>query len=223
MNDKQEGIVKCHECKQEIDLFTEDLSNLIRYDNKNYHNGCFCKMCERKSKKKNTTQKKWLGCLKHIKDIQDESNKYYINIFYRKKLEKFLKEEYDLVLIPSNFFVRLSQINNGSYKNIGVCISNKDIYDMWQMKIKKFNEIAHWKKSQGQHIDSTERLIYDLAILVNKYNSFVEWKNKQKILEMAEKTKEKEHHADEILTNVIVKSSYKEGGDISNLVDEIFS
>ena len=67
---------------------------------------------------------------------------------------------------------------------------------------------------------------YDMTILVNKYNSYLNWKEKQKIL-----AAEKEHEKTENIVSQAIthgrtvenhKEESKKSNDINDLLDEIF-
>lgn len=211
----------CAECKNEIVLSEDNIYGIIHYDSCNYHSGCFKQMCTRKASNK-IAKPCWAYALEHLDEITHESKTYYENLYTRDILNKFLLNHYDLEFVPPKFWTRLADVNNGSYKNIGVPIPTSDILTMWKIKLHTLDGIAESNKIHGNQMAAQDRLIYDLAILVNKYNSFCEWREKQKILEASEKIERKQ--SDRLIINQIVlpQETTKKKDDILDMVDEIF-
>ena len=108
---------------------------------------------------------------------------------------------------------------------MSVGIPPSDLLDMWQRKIDMLNSIAKKNEIKGIHMQPEQRLSYDLSILVNKYDSYLRWKEKQKILE-AEKEKETEKSQNIVSQSIgytnVSKDSKVDTDDISDLVDDIF-
>lgn len=71
---------------------------------------------------------------------------------------------------------------------MSVGIPPSDLLDMWQRKIDMLNGIAKKNEVKGIHMQPEQRLSYDLSILINKYDSYLRWKEKQKILEAEKET-----------------------------------
>ena len=94
---------------------------------------------------------------------------------------------------------------------------------MWQRKIDMLNGIAKKNEIKGIHMQSEQRLSYDLTILINKYDSYLRWKEKQKILEAEKETEKSQNIVSQSIgyTNVS-KDKKVDTDDISDLVDDIF-
>ena len=95
---------------------------------------------------------------------------------------------------------------------------------MWNRKIDFIRSLNQKLVSESdKEINPNQLILYDLAVLVNKYDSYLRWKEKQKILEA-----EKEN----VTTQNIVKQSigysntqknnHTDTDDITDLVDDIF-
>lgn len=221
-NNKRREYV-CAYCGNEIFVNNHTIYDLIRYDNKNYHKQCFQECCEKKSVKKGAYAQKWADALQHYNDIVLESLTFYENKVTRDTLNKFLQEEYGLAIIPSNFWQRIADLNTGKYKQIGTKVPTSDILEMWQIQIKKLNAIAEYNKAHGKTMTKESRLIYDLAILIGKYNGFLEWKERQKILQANKEIERKKKESDKIITDKIVIPKVKfKRDDILELVNDIF-
>ena len=94
---------------------------------------------------------------------------------------------------------------------------------VWKRKIDMLNGIAKKNEVKGIHMQPEVRLTYDLSILVNKYDSYLRWKEKQKILEAEKETEKSQNIVSQSIgyTNVF-KDSKTDTDDISGLVDDIF-
>jgi ribosome-associated toxin RatA of RatAB toxin-antitoxin module len=72
-------------------------------------------------------------------------------------------------------------------------------------------------------MDATGRLSYDLAVLVGKYDSYLKWKESNKIIEQ-EKIETKELLKNQIdLTKIVITNKNTDNNDldIASLIDEI--
>ena len=104
-------------------------------------------------------------------------------------------------------------------------IPPSDLLDMWKRKIDMLNGIAEKNESKGIHMQPDQRLSYDLSILINKYDSYLRWKEKQRILEVEkenEKTQNIVGQSIGYIKNTKHNNNNLDTDDISNLVDDIF-
>ena len=83
---------------------------------------------------------------------------------------------------------KLANIYNGTFKGMSVGIPPSDLLDMWQRKIDMLNGFAKKNEVKGIHMQPEQRLSYDLSILVNKYDSYLRWKDR-KYLKLRKKQK----------------------------------
>ena len=98
------------------------------------------------------------------------------------ELIKYFSDVYDIKTFPKSTFTKLAQINNGTFKRISIGIPYEDLLDMFKRKKNYLDKVASNNFSQGKGMKGVQRLNYDIAILTNKYDEYLEWKNKQKIL-----------------------------------------
>ena len=95
---------------------------------------------------------------------------------------------------------------------------------MWERKIDYLRSSNQKLTSQSNKVITPELLVlYDLSILINKYDSYLRWKEKQKILEAEKETEKSQNIVCQSIgyTNVS-KDSKADTDDISDLVDDIF-
>lgn len=168
-----EGIKrKCQICdgknEKSIDTETDDYVAIKKNDaNLYYHTQCYQIYLMTKKKMSEEESVLEIQRLKAIMAEQMEEMKY------RDKLCRLIMDLYDISHLPKYFFIRLSEINNGTYKNIKEPISNFDLFEMYsnQKLIAKLGNIA-LKKG----ISKDRRLYWDLAIVLNEYEGYKKWK-----------------------------------------------
>ena len=74
---------------------------------------------------------------------------------------------------------------------------------------------------QGKSFTNIQRAAYDLAILVSKYDSFLSWKNKQKVLEIDQEKMKKS--IDNNINYHTIKSQHSEHTtEIDGVLKDIF-
>lgn len=132
-----------------------------------YHTQCY--LIHLISKKKMSEQESLLEIQRikslMIEEIEDKK--------YREKLCGLIMNLYNISFLPNYFFIRLSEINKGTYKNIKEPISNLELFEMYsnQKLIAKLEKIAIKK-----NIKKDNRLYWDLSIILNEYESYKKWK-----------------------------------------------
>ena len=178
----------CAYCKKKLNISTiSDVQETVLCQNKYYHTNCFKEMCIKKSKerKKNgelkNTSLKYLDMLNHINEYVEavEYKMVTSGIIHKDLLNYFLCDHYGLLIIPSSFWTKIEQIRNGTWKSLIIGIPVEDILGMWEMYVDELDKIAYYNKSHGKEMTSEQRLNYDLAILLNKYNEYKEKKRKE--------------------------------------------
>ena len=201
-----------------------NIYDAIYYDKKTYHSSCFINICKKRSANKRVDiSEKWNWVYNHIKSIKNDTYLHFIDLIEKDEVYQFIKEAYDLTIIPTTVWQKLSNIYEGTFKGMSVGIPPSDLLDMWKRKIDMLNGIAKKNETKGIHMQPDQRLNYDLSILVNKYDSYLRWKEKQRILE-AEKETEKTQNivSQSIGYTKNISQDNNETDDISDLVDDIF-
>lgn len=102
-----------------------------------------------------------------IEEVEDKK--------YREKLCGLIMDLYNISFLPKYFFIRLSEINRGTYKNIKEAISNFELFEMYsnQKLIAKLEKVAIKKG-----IEKDNRLYWDLAIILGEFENYKKWKRK---------------------------------------------
>ena len=218
---------KCGCCGEYLYINKNNIDDAIYYDKKTYHSSCFINICKKRSANKRVDiSEKWNWVYNHIKSIKNDTYLHFIDLIEKDEVYQFIKEAYDLTIIPTTVWQKLSNIYEGTFKGMSVGIPPSDLLDMWKRKIDMLNGIAKKNETKGIHMQPDQRLNYDLSILVNKYDSYLRWKEKQRILEAENKKKIEESKTSTNQNIICAKSNEgnlnQKNDDMSDLVDDIF-
>jgi len=167
---------KCFYCKEYINL---DNENLVHYKDKYYHFDCAVN--EQLNKKRNKLTEE--QCTEKFIDIKKQSIKEIQNKIIREKLFKWLHNTYNTVVLPKTFYIKMNDIFAGTYIGMSKGIPPEDLFDMWKRKKSELDRINEFNKRKNKILIGAARIQYDLAILLSKYDSYLKWKEKQKIIE----------------------------------------
>lgn len=221
---------KCSCCHNTISICFDTIHEVIYYDKKSYHSKCFMEYVEKKiilSKQSNSIQK-WQSVKNNINEIKVNSVRHFSYYLYVDLLYNFIRQQYGITVIPSVFWHKLTAVFDGSYFGISKAIPPQDLYDMWTRQIQRLNKIASKKLNLLGYENIGHRLNYDLAVLINKYDSYLHWKEHQKILKLQQNQQNyKEYKIDVDITNNLVNTYQKnqltkEENNIESLVNDIF-
>ncbi len=177
-------IRKCSICKTNLEIGLNNLDEAIYYNKTHYHSECFIEAAINKSKNSNKrVSEKWNNILKNISDIRLASEKRFETEIYKEKVFDFIRDNYGVTVVPTNLYTRLADIYSGKFKGMSKGIPPKYLLDMWKKQIRGLNKIADKNKTRGKYMDTSQRLVYDTAILINKYDSYLAWLEQKKIIE----------------------------------------
>lgn len=215
----------CAECindnGSDIVIQRTDCNNVVLYDGKYYHTQCFVEMCNQKlSKRKN---KKWTDALNNIPLLENNAKVLTEDYFAKDDVYRFIIHTYDIAVIPSYMWVKLNKIYSGELEGMTVGIPPSHLCDMWKRQIDNLNKIHDYNKTKGKSMDKTQRLNYDMSVLVNKYDSYLSWLEQQKILEretIQNQQKKVEQIDYQRLSNMNHVEESKD--DMDTLLDELF-
>ena len=137
----------------------------------------------------------------------------------QKQVTDFIFAQYDITLLPKYFYIQLAKIPKGTYKGQGKPIPFDDLLDMWERKMPYLNKTYQRNCDKGKRIDGIARIMYDLAILMSKYDSYLEWKSMnetQKTAEIAVARTEKIDYKN--VTNI----EENKNNDVNDILDDIW-
>lgn len=141
------------------------------------------------------------------------------------KLYDFIYKEYNVSTLPQYVFMQITSLYKGEYtKNTRepLQISIFDLYDMWQRKMDYLKQTYEYNKTHGKDMYGANRVCYDLAILINKYDSYKRWKEKQNAIHEQEKAlAEQTKKMKAIRQTKSIQTPSENEIDISDIIDEI--
>lgn len=216
--------VKCFYCKGNIDLKQKYDGSFV-YDKKHYcHCHCFTEhKTSLKKGKKNIDE-----CEKYLKSLKQNTQLIVLNA----KCNTLLIEWYCLFFSKTTItpYARklISQVVSGEYKNINKPIPIYELYDMFRLKateLKGINTTLISKnKQRGIRCNIDSIFAYDIAVIVNQYDDYVQWKESIKQDKLNRKRMLEQRLNDKIdysLYKNYHKQSNKTIFDISSVIDEI--
>lgn len=215
---------KCKECGKIINVNRDNLDTIIRFDNSCYHYDCFFNACKRKSRKSNASTK-WLEALASIESIQKETYIFLNREICKQEIFEFIIKNYDIKVVPKNIFTKLEDIYNGRFKGLACCIPPEDILDMWNRKMDYLNKVRAKNITLGKNMDVAQQVSYDISVLINKYDSYLKWKEQNKIIEQEVNKVHKDilKAVDLDKLSKIAQNQEKEDeDDIDSLLEELF-
>lgn len=214
--DKKKTIRKCPFCEDGIDINKVD--NTFFVDGSKYiHCQCFVKH-------KTSLKKGAWGqgkCDDYIKQklmtVEDDVAQRTI----KKRLTDWVFEAYDISYLPTYFYTKLESIFSGTFKGQSRPVLPEHLLDMWQQKKLYLDKIATRNAAAGKEISGVNRINYDIAIVLSKYDAYLDWKaqrevDKKSIVESATEIK-----------NAPIKPVFQPGKsknnklDINEILDEI--
>ena len=224
MRHKNIGIKrKCSCCGEDFYISKDNIDDAIYYDKKTYHSSCFINICNKRSQmKREDVSQKWTWVLNHLDSIKQESYEHLKLAVAKENVFNFIKDTYDITIIPTTVWQKLSNIYNGTFKGMTYGIPPEHLLDMWERKIDMLNGIANRNNTKGRTMNVDQRINYDLSVLVNKYDSYLKWLEKQKILEAEKEIEKNENIVGKTIGYVTQKTEKNNSDDISDLVDDIF-
>lgn len=214
---------KCNCCGECFYISNENIDDAIYYDKKTYHSKCFINICNKRSnmKRKDVSQK-WIYVLKNLDQIKQESYEHLQTAVTKENIFNFIRDAYDVTIIPSTVWQKLGHIYDGTLKGMSFGIPPEHLLDMWEKKISILNGIANRNTIKGKSMTIDQRINYDLSVLVNKYDSYLKWIEKQKIIEAEKEIERNENIVSKSIGYSIPKTKEDGIDDISDLVDDIF-
>lgn len=185
MQEKSHYYRKCKCCKGIIKVNPEDIRDIVYFQNFYYHKSCFETTAAAKASSSRGKPKMWKEALDHISEHETEAQKLLGHYIARDRLNDWLLANYDVIAIPKRFWNIIEELGNGVY-NKKRCkpVEIDTLYGCWKWGQDKLDKIAMKNKANNKGPKSDdERLLYDLAILLQHINDFIKFKHR----EMAEK------------------------------------
>ena len=214
---------KCAKCKGVIEIDKNDIRDVLQFQDKYYHYGCFEAMATEKAASNRGKPQMWQEALDSIWEVEADTKKMLEHYFAKDDLNAWLLDNYDITMIPTRFWQVVADLENGEYKG-SRCkpVSVKTLCGCWKWGQRKLNEINQYNKSHSKGPkDDCARLMYDLAILIGKIPNYLSYKEKQKAArnEMARTAATN----DDVDMSKIGYGKQIKRKDISDISDDIFT
>lgn len=172
--------------------------------------------------KREDVSMKWTWALNNLPSIKQESYEHLSLAITKENVFDFIRDAYDVTIIPTTIWQKLASIYNGTFKGMTFGIPPEHLLDMWKKKIDMLNGIASRNTTKGKSMNADQRINYDLSVLVNKYDSYLKWLEKQRIIEAEKEIEKNENIVSKSIGYVSHKTEKNNSDDISDLVDDIF-
>lgn len=213
---------KCAKCKGEIVVDVDDIKDVVKRGQTYYHKQCFIQHVEEKAGTKSAAM--WKKELDNINFLEEDAKVTLQAQWAKDALNQHLLRFYDVVVVPNRFFQMVADLNNGEYKKKRCkSIITKDLLDAWVWGQHNLDKIARNNKAKhiGPKTDS-DRIMYDLAIIVGKMPVFFERREQQRAAEIERQRELKD--TVKIDYNKVTSNKTQDNSlqDISSLVDDIF-
>lgn len=220
---------KCPVCGEIIPITINTIGELISFEKKTYHRDCFANLCKKNSspESRKKDKKKWSDALNNVDQIRKKSIADFQPLIIRDSIYRLIIKHYNPTIVPEYIFIKCNEIFNGTYKNMTRRIPPKHLLDMWERKMKELHEMHKRMERDGKSMDVTQEISYDISVLINKYDSYLKWLEKQRILEVEEDRQRADSASIQSIVdkNTIKNNETNENSvdiDIAALVDEIF-
>lgn len=173
---------KCPYCKQSLDISKLCMSgeynnSFIKVNKDIWHTDCYRQYSLEESKKKVESKIK--------KYIEKTANAYIKGELIEKQIKDdrvvltdWLLRAYNMDTFSPVLYATLDRANKGEYKEYSCKMDYAIILAIWQKLFPKMEE--QWARdfSIGKQRKGTNRVLYDFAIVVSKYEDYCDWLSK---------------------------------------------
>ena len=214
---------KCSICKEPIYIndINEDFFITSKNEVRSYtHTNCYIQKQTTKKRSPKTIEE----CQEYIEQCKQNNKASEKKKSIKNELYEFLFDMYDISYFPQYFYVKMDSIYKGTMKNLSKPVPPEDLLDMWKQKKNYLDKVAEQNRKKGNEIFGVNRVNYDLAILLSKYDSYLKWKEQQKIAiaelgEIKKRDVEKIEYTDVTRPKRVGTTDNKV--DINSMLDEI--
>lgn len=212
---------KCHDCGGTIEIYKNNIKNVVFYKNYYYHKTCLCDLASKKAQSRRGKPAEWQCVLDNITEFENDAIEKLEYPWVRDDFNEYLLNNYNIVSVPDKFWEIIGGLAKGCFKR-KKCkpVSMKIVFEAWQWGQHKLNKINRNNKMNNKGPkDDAARLLYDLTILVSKVPNYLAHKAKMEALQEEAKKETKINH---INYDSMQRTEIKHEGldDISALLDE---
>jgi len=214
-------MAKCRICKLNIKTKTDDF--IRPKHGVYYHTDCYTERELEKDIPLELIEEVIENAKKEFEQDKEKKVKKYKSENIRegiKELTKWIQSEYDIGFLPKMFHVKIASVANGTHKGLKEPVSYIDLLDMLQRRKKQLDLRLVSKK-----FDTTlHRFYYDLAVVLNQYDSYKNWKivQENKKLEAIESLELQKRVRQGELSGLKTNKKTKDEDSIENIINDIF-
>lgn len=147
-----------------------------------------------------------------LKLENSEKDMFYANI----------NSKYNISVYPSFFFVKMNQITSGKYKGMTKPITYGELNEILNIKWKSYVNIRMRKESKGDVFkDDLSKLQYDLSIMINEYDKYLKYKNKQAKIESSKESISNEMEYMKSVKVNVSKTQNKNKISVSSIINDL--
>jgi hypothetical protein len=216
---------KCKGCGEDILINRKTIDGIAMLrENFYYHTECLIEVAEKKVKR-NGHAEWWDVAHEHIEVCEQQAKDALGWQVFRDELNDHLLDHYNVSAIPNRFWNEVIDLRSGIYKK-RKCkpIPMETLCNAWKWGQNNLDIIARRNKiNKNGPQDDSQRLNYDLAIIIQKIPIYLKEKAKQEA-EEAERLERQKNEVKINYNNIANNSVASNGGmdDISSLLDDIF-
>lgn len=226
---------KCNICKKLIDISESSSDDYFFKQTgkvrKFFHSQCYMEQ-QTHRKRKPLTEEECAFYISQIKTeneiLKSEDNKAQKMTIVKDQLYSFISDMYDISFFPKFFYIKMDSVYKGEYKGLKKPVPPEHLLDMWEQKKSYLLKIYERNRTHGKEIDGIQRVYYDLAILLSKYDSYLTWKDKQENVHMNRIERERnvvDFNNQKIVSKNIpnnkAKNNIENNIDINSILDDI--
>lgn len=210
---------KCAKCKKEIEIDRDNICEVVLFNKLYYHEACFKELAHQKISNRRSSPM-WKEALDdELKQIKKDAINVLNYCIGRDDLCEHILSSYNVCAISSYIQMTIDSVVKGNYKGKSKPIAYRDLAQCWIDGQNTLNNIFIKNKQLGKDMTGDQRIIYDLAIVVNR---FPKWKSAKVNAE-----KEKQEFINSVSFDDIDMSKIGQGKqvkriDISDISDDIF-
>lgn len=221
---------KCSYCDNKgVKTIKVGKNKFLYYEGKYYHYDCFIKY-KNDHNEYNLSQEQIIKIADELV-LKTKTIKSVRESIDRDRLTYWLYDNYNISVLPNLFFQKLKKINDGTYSDkIIVSISCYDLLQIFKKMKSYLDKVNSNNERKGKGIALSQRVNYDLAIVLNNYDEYVKWRQKQKTeniekVKLQEEIKSKNHIQINNITAIQKNNTQQDNNEeinIADILDEVF-
>lgn len=114
----------------------------------------------------------------------------------KQEFKQWLYEAYETTYLSKYFFNAVESVYIGAYKNLKRPIAFEDLKEIWQSEMPELREIHGRNERQGKSMNATQKALYDLAVVVSRYDDFVSAKERNRRIQAERENYKSQTHID---------------------------